>query len=213
MQRRQEYNTAWIRISGDMYVRFPIKLLFRSCLLMVNKSVFKHKSYVQWHGDLHQILSPYDITWGIYLPRADGDLFVTNYAEKSNIFQKDGFLAGSMGIEVSSKMQNLMQGMFSGEGFFTLKVSGRGTIFLNSYGGIHAINLAAGEERIVDNSHLVAWPDYMEYKIEKASSGWISSFTSGEMLVCRFKGPGVVLIQTRNPQGFADWIKGLLPPK
>ena len=129
----------------------------------------------------------------------------------SLVVQKDGFLAGSMGIEVSSKMQNLMQGLFSGEGFFTLKVSGKGTVFLNSYGGIHAINLEAGEERIVDNSHLVAWPDYMDYKIEKASSGWISSFTSGEKLVCRFKGPGVVLIQTRNPQGFGDWIKGLLP--
>ncbi|MBP2628319.1 MAG: hypothetical protein H6Q68_3030 [Firmicutes bacterium] len=127
------------------------------------------------------------------------------------VVQKDGFLAGSMGIEVSSKMQNLMQGLFSGEGFFTLKISGRGTAFLNSYGGIHAINLEAGEERIIDNSHLVAWPDYMDYKIEKATSGWISSFTSGEMLVCRFKGPGVVLIQTRNPQGFGGWIKGLLP--
>jgi len=129
----------------------------------------------------------------------------------SLVVQKDGFLAGSTGIEVSSKMQNLMQGLFSGEGFFTLKVSGRGTVFLNSYGGIHAINLEAGEERIIDNSHLVAWPDYMDYKIEKATSGWISSFTSGEMLVCRFKGPGVVLIQTRNPQGFGEWIKGLLP--
>lgn len=129
----------------------------------------------------------------------------------SLVVQKDGFLAGSTGIEVASKMQNLMQGLFSGEGFFTLKISGKGTVFLNSYGGIHAINLEAGEERIVDNSHLVAWPDYMDYKIEKASSGWISSFTSGEMLVCRFKGPGVVLIQTRNPQGFAGWIKELLP--
>lgn len=126
------------------------------------------------------------------------------------VVQKDGFLAGSAGVEVSSKMQNLVQGLFSGEGFFTLKVSGKGTVFLNSYGGIHAINLAAGEERIIDNSHLVAWPDYMDYKIEKASSGWISSFTSGEMLVCRFKGPGVVLIQTRNPQGFGEWIKGFL---
>ena len=129
------------------------------------------------------------------------------------VVQKDGFLAGTMGLEVSSKMQNLMQGLFSGEGFFTLKVGGKGTVFLNAYGGIHAINLEAGEERIIDNSHLVAWPAYMDYKIEKASSGWISSFTSGEMLVCRFKGPGVVLIQTRNPQGFGGWIKQFLPSK
>lgn len=146
-------------------------------------------------------------------PSIPGDIVDVELDGSYNlVVQKDGFLAGSTGIEVSSKMQNLMQGLFSGEGFFTLKVSGRGTVFLNSYGGIHAINLEAGEERIIDNSHLVAWPEYMDYKMEKASSGWISSFTSGEMFVCRFKGPGVVLIQTRNPQGFADWVKGLLPP-
>ncbi len=46
----------------------------------------------------------------------------------------------------------------------------------------------------------------MNYKIEKASNGWISSFMSGECLVCRFRGPGVVLIQTRNPASFKQWL-------
>ena len=92
-----------------------------------------------------------------------------------------------------------------------LNVHGRGTVFLSSYGAIHAINLEAGEEVIVDNGHLVAWPDYMNYKIEKASSGWFSSIASGECLVCRFRGPGVVLIQTRNPSSFASWIRSMVP--
>ena len=120
--------------------------------------------------------------------------------------QKDGFLAATDGVEINTQMQNLFQGIFSGEGFFVLNVSGRGTVFLSSYGAIHAINLEAGEEIVVDNGHLVAWADYMRYKIEKASSGWISSFTSGECLVCRFTGPGVVLIQTRNPGGLKSFI-------
>jgi len=129
----------------------------------------------------------------------------------SLVVQKDGFLAGTMGLEIATKTQNLMQGLFSGEGFFILKVSGKGTVFLSSYGAIHAVNLEAGEERIIDNNHLVAWPDYMQYSIEKASSGWISSLTSGEALVCRFRGPGVVLIQTRNPQAFGGWLKQFIP--
>ena len=120
--------------------------------------------------------------------------------------QKDGFLAATDGIEINTKMQNLIAGLFSGEGLFILNVSGRGTVFLSSYGAIHALNLAAGEEMIIDNGHLVAWADYMQYSIEKASNGWISSIMSGECLVCRFKGPGVVLIQTRNPTG----LKGLI---
>ena len=127
------------------------------------------------------------------------------------IVQKDGYLASTDGIQVSTKLQNLSRGLLSGEGFFVLNVSGSGTVFVSSYGVIHPINLEDNEEVIIDNGHLVAWPDYMDYKIEKASSGWISSFTSGEVLVCRFKGPGVVLIQTRNPESFAGWIRSMVP--
>jgi uncharacterized protein (TIGR00266 family) len=125
--------------------------------------------------------------------------------------QKDGFLAATQGIEVTSQMQNLFKGMFSGEGFFIVKISGKGTVFLNSYGAIHAINVPDREEVIIDNGHLVAWPEYMQYSMEKASKGWISSFTSGEGIVCRFRGPGTVLIQTRNPKAFGSWIRKLIP--
>ena len=123
--------------------------------------------------------------------------------------QKDGFLAATEGVEVSTQVQNLMQGLFGGEGFFVLNVSGKGTVFLSSYGAIHAINLQAGEEIVIDNGHLVAWADYMQYKITKASNGWISSFMSGECLVCRFTGPGIVLIQTRNPNAFKGFLQKL----
>ena len=121
--------------------------------------------------------------------------------------QKDGFLAATQGIQVDTAIQNLAQGIFSREGFFVVNARGRGTVFLSSSGAIHAINLDPGEEAIVDNGHLVAWPDYMNYRIEKASNGWISSIMSGECLVCRFRGPGTVLIQTRNPASFTQWIK------
>lgn len=123
--------------------------------------------------------------------------------------QKNGFIASTPGIDIDTKMQNLAKGLFSKEGFFILNARGTGTIFLGSYGAIHPINLEAGEEIIIDNGHLVAWADYMSYSIEKASSGWMSSAMSGEMLVCRFRGPGTVLIQTRNPSGFAGWLGSL----
>lgn len=92
-----------------------------------------------------------------------------------------------------------------------MNVHGRGTVFLSSYGAIHAINLEAGEEVIIDNGHLVAWPDYMHYKIEKASNGWISSIMSEECPVCRFRGPGVILIQTRNPAALSQWLSSMNP--
>lgn len=129
------------------------------------------------------------------------------------IIQKDGFFAGSQSLDISTKVQNLTKGLFSGEGFFILKVSGKGTLFVSSFGAIHPIELAPGEEVVVDNAHLVAWPENVNYTIEKASKGWISSFTSGEALVCRFRGPGKIYIQTRNPQGFGEWIRRFIPAK
>lgn len=123
--------------------------------------------------------------------------------------QKDGFLASTEQVEIDTKVQNLAKGIFSKEGFFILNARGKGTIFLSSYGAIHPINLQEGEEIIIDNGHLVAWPDYMSYSLEKASNGWANSIMSGECLVCRFRGPGTVLIQTRNPGGFSHWIASM----
>jgi uncharacterized protein (TIGR00266 family) len=127
------------------------------------------------------------------------------------LVQKDGFLAGAAGVKIESKAQSLSRGLLGGEGFFILKISGTGTLILNSFGAIHKIELKPGQEYIVDNSHLVAWSATTSYAIEKAASGWISSFTSGEGFVCRFRGPGLVYIQTRNPQGFGAWIRQFIP--
>lgn len=63
---------------------------------------------------------------------------------------------------------------------------------------IYPIELQAGEEMVVDTGHLVAWDADMNYKVTKASSGIMSSLTSGEMLVCKFTGPGKVYTQSRN---------------
>ena len=127
------------------------------------------------------------------------------------LVQKDGFLAGAEGIKIESKVQSLSRGLLGGEGFFILRISGQGQLVLNSFGAIHKIELKPDEEYIVDNAHLVARSATTSYSIERASSGWVSSFTSGEGFVCRFRGPGVVYIQSRNPGGFGNWIRQFIP--
>lgn len=147
-------------------------------------------------------------------PATPGDLQALELdGTETYILQKDGFFASTNSVEITTKMQNLTQGLFSGEGFFVIKASGKGTLFVASFGQIHPIDLSPGEEIIIDNGHLVAWSDRMTYNIEKASAGWISSFTSGEGLVCRFRGPGRVLIQSRNARGFGDWIRQFFPQR
>lgn len=144
-------------------------------------------------------------------PAPPGDVMAIELDGESWMLQKDGFLAAMESVELGTKMQNLSQGLFSGEGFFLIRASGRGTLFISSYGAIHPLDVAAGEDVVVDNAHLVAWPERMSYTIEKASAGWISSLTSGEGLVCRFRGPGRVYIQTRSPAAFGGWVRQFIP--
>ena len=63
----------------------------------------------------------------------------------------------------------------------------------------------------METGHLVAWPAHMQYHLEKASNaGWISTWKSGEGLVCRFTGPGRIYIQTKNPTAFGLWCRPFL---
>ena len=135
----------------------------------------------------------YEILHGDAFPVVQCDL---QYGESIKA-ESDAMIAMSASLELTGNMDRNILG---------------GLVFLSSFGAIHSVNLEAGEEVIIDNGHLVAWPDYMQYRIEKASNGWVSSVISGECLVCRFTGPGVILIQTRKPEAFSKWMQGMLPP-
>ncbi|CAG7962493.1 unnamed protein product [Penicillium nalgiovense] len=119
---------------------------------------------------------------------------------------RDSFLAHTSGVHHEYKPQGLSKGFFSGEGFFVYEFTGDGLLWLQSFGAIIKKDLTEGESYFVDNGHLVAWK--CEYDIERvASGGLLSSFSSGEGLACRFKGPGTVYLQTRNLKAFATQMK------
>jgi uncharacterized protein (TIGR00266 family) len=145
-------------------------------------------------------------------PTVPGDILMLELdGVKEYLVQKDGFFAGAETVQIKSRMQGLARGLFGGEGMFILQAGGEGQLILNSFGAIHRVELQPDQEHIVDNGHLVAWSSTMTYAIEKASAGWISSFTSGEGFVCRFRGPGIVYIQSRNPGNFGSWMHQFIP--
>lgn len=145
--------------------------------------------------------------WALLASAAPGEIGVIEIeAGREWTVQKNGFLAATMDVEVSTKVQGLAKGMFSGEGFFVVKISGKGTAFLSTYGAIYTIDIPKGEDLLIDNGHLVAWESNMRYEITKGASSWVSSVTSGEGVACRFMGPGRVLLQTRNPRDLAAWL-------
>jgi uncharacterized protein (TIGR00266 family) len=145
-------------------------------------------------------------------PTVPGDIVILEMdGVNEYLVQKDGFLAGAEGVKIETRTQSLSRGLLGGEGFFILRMSGQGQLILNSFGAVHKVELKPDQEYIVDNSHLVAWTATTSYNIEKAAAGWIASFTSGEGFVCRFRGPGIVYLQSRNPSGFGNWIRQFIP--
>lgn len=146
-------------------------------------------------------------------PSTIGGIETLRLSGTEYFLQKGSFLAAQHSVQLNTKTQNLTKGLFSGEGFFVTRVSGTGTLVLNTFGALMPFDLGPGQEIVVDNFHVVAWESTTRYTITKAAAGWISSFTSGEGFVCRFTGPGRVYVQTRNPAAFAGWLSRFLPAK
>jgi hypothetical protein len=49
----------------------------------------------RYDGNWSDIISPYEITWGLYIPRKEKDLFVNAYGKESNIYQRFGSYSGT----------------------------------------------------------------------------------------------------------------------
>lgn len=148
----------------------------------------------------------------LYLaPAPEGDLEVMalNDAGPELIIQSGAFVAAEPGVTLDTKWAGF-KGFFSGEGLFFLRCYGNGNLFVNSYGGIHAIEMDGSAPYILDTSHIVAFTSGLDFSIRKIG-GMKSLFLSGEGLVCEFKGQGTLWAQTRNAGALASFLQPFRP--
>lgn len=94
-----------------------------------------------------------------------------------------------------------------GGGLAWLKISGNGSLWVNSNGCIIEHDIKPGEELTVDNVHLVAMDETLEYKIRKFG-GMKTMLLGGEGFVFDVKGQGRIYLQTRNPAIYYRSTKG-----
>ncbi len=144
-------------------------------------------------------------------PSLPGDIEVMELRHETVMVQSGSFLAATMDIEVDSQWGGA-KSFFSKEGLFLLRCSGRGLLFISSYGAIHRIDLAQGERYTVDNGHMVAFDESVTYDVGR-SGGWKTTLLSGEGLVCKLEGPGRFFMQTRSEDDFLSWIIPKLPKR
>ena len=127
------------------------------------------------------------------------------------IIQSSSYIASTQKVELDIKWQGFTKCLF-GQGLFMIKVSGDGTLFINTFGAIDKHTLNSDETLIVDNFHLVAFSDTCNYKVRKFG-GLKSTILGGEGLVTEINGPGDIYIQTKNLREFVEWLWTLLEPR
>jgi uncharacterized protein (TIGR00266 family) len=142
-------------------------------------------------------------------PALPGDVAVIEMQDESLLVQSGSYLASSAGIEVDTKWSGAKT-FFGSEGLIMLRVRGTGTLIVSSYGAIHPMELAAGQEYVVDTGHLVTFEEQIGFKVKKVA-GWKSTLFSGEGLVVELKGPGKVTLQSRSQDAFLSWLIPRIP--
>jgi len=141
-------------------------------------------------------------------PPYQGDIAHHRLEDGSLFVQSGSYLASSPGLRVDTKWGGA-RSFFSREGLFLLKISGRGDAFISSFGAIHRVELQ-GECITIDTGHMVAFTEGLDYQVERVG-GIKSTLLSGEGLVARFSGTGVLYIQTRSVDSFLGWLLPFLP--
>lgn len=144
-------------------------------------------------------------------PALPGDIVALELTEQAVLLQSGSFLAATPDVLVDTKWGG-SRTFFSREGLFLLRCSGKGTVFVSSYGAIHLVELEPGEKYVVDTGHMVAFDESVHYEVTRVG-GWKTTIAGGEGLVCRLTGPGRFFIQTRSPESFVNWLLPKLPTK
>ena len=130
---------------------------------------------------------------------------------KGYVIQKSAYIASTQNVDLDIKWEGFTRGLF-GQGLFMIKVSGDGSLFINTFGAIDKHTLQAGQTMIVDNFHLVAFSDTCSYKVTKFG-GLKETLLGGEGLVTQITGPGDIYIQTKNLSEFVEWLWTLIEPR
>jgi uncharacterized protein (TIGR00266 family) len=128
------------------------------------------------------------------------------------IAQKDSFLCGARGVNVSIAFaKRIGAGFFGGEGFILQKLTGDGIVFVHASGTLHPIDLAPGEVLRADTGCLVAMQPSVSYDIQMVPGVKTALFGGEGLFFVQLTGPGRVILQTLPFSRLADRIIAASP--
>ena len=153
--------------------------------------------------------------WISLAPSSPGDIETFDLDPGQSFYMQGGaFMASTINVDTSTKFQGA-KSLFSREGAFFLRAEAAdvpGSVFFRSYGAMKEIEVTPDKPIKIDNGHVVAFSEGLNYQISKVK-GLGSFFFGGEGFTLDFHGSGSVWIQTRNIQSLANQLIPFLPDR
>jgi uncharacterized protein (TIGR00266 family) len=148
--------------------------------------------------------------WVDCAARLPGDIMSIEMGPEGLNLTQGAFLFSAETVEIDTSWGGF-KNLAGGEGGFMVRASGAGPVACATYGALDVVDLAAGEQFVLDSGHLVAYTNSVTYQLRKVTKGIMQTLKSGEGFVFEFTGPGRVWTQSRNPSEFIDWLTVSLP--
>ena len=143
-------------------------------------------------------------------PDAPGQVIPLQLGEKQYRLNDGAFLALDGTAYYTMERQSVGKAIFGGQGgLFVMTTQGQGTLLANAFGSIKKIELH-NQEVTIDNAHVVAWSQSLNYNIHLENGFW-QSIGTGEGVVNTFQGTGEVYVQSLNLQTFAGSLSKYIP--
>lgn len=151
-------------------------------------------------------------------PVLPGAVQVVDVGPRQYLLNDGSFVAATSGVEMKTRTQSLGNAFFAQSGgLFVMETSGTGQVVVSGFGSMFQLDVVAGKDVIIDNSHVVCWDNALSYEVSVTTGqsggiggmigNMVNSVTSGEGIVLRFKGNGKVFICSRNRDSFVQWIQ------
>ena len=151
--------------------------------------------------------------WISMAPSSPGDIETFDLDPGQGFYMQGGaFMASTINVDTSTKFQGA-KSLFSREGAFFLRAEAAdvpGRVFFTSYGAMKEIEVTPDKPIKIDNGHVVAFSEGLNYQISKVK-GLGSFFFGGEGFTLDFHGSGSVWIQTRNIESLANQLIPFMP--
>ena len=143
-------------------------------------------------------------------PDAPGQVIPLQLGEKQYRLNDGAFLALDATAYYTMERQSVGKALFGGQGgFFVMTTQGQGTLLANAFGSIKKLELH-NQEVTIDNAHVVAWSQSLNYHVHLENGFW-QSIGTGEGVVNTFQGTGEVYVQSLNLQTFAGSLSKFIP--